>query len=101
MITNQALADLRKSRNGQEPINMQRRIVMGGALAALVISPRLITADDGEDKKAPNDPFILLLTGIYQPVAAGQGPESNLGLTKVNLNDGTYSATQIYPVFGN
>jgi hypothetical protein len=33
-------------------------------------------------------------------VPVGKGPKSNLGLTKVNLNDGTYSMTQIYPVFG-
>ena len=102
MITNQALANQSKSGNGQEPISKQRRILMGGALAALLVSPRSIMADDGEDKdtEAPNDPFIVLLSGIYQPVAMGQGPESNLGLTKVNLSDGTYSTTQIYPVFG-
>jgi hypothetical protein len=102
MITNQVLANESKSGNGQEPINKQRRILMGGALAALLVSPLSIMADDGEDKdtEAPNDPFIVLLSGIYQPVLAGQGPESNLGLTKVNLNDGSYSTTQIHPVFG-
>jgi hypothetical protein len=102
MITNQVLANQGKSGNGKEPINKQRRILKGGALAALLVSPRSIMADDGEDKdtEAPNDPFIVLLSGIYQPVLAGQGPESNLGLTKVNLNDGSYSTTQIHPVFG-
>jgi len=30
-------------------------------------------------------------------VPAGQGPD--LGLTTVNLNDGTYAVTQIYPIF--
>jgi hypothetical protein len=44
----------------------------------------------------PNDPFILLLNGVYQPVVNGP----NLGLTGVNLNDGSYSMTRIYPVFG-
>jgi hypothetical protein len=44
---------------------------------------------------APNDPFILLLQGIYSPV---KGP--NLGLSSVNLSDGSYSTTKIYPVFG-
>jgi hypothetical protein len=70
MITNQALANQSKSGNGQEPINMQRRILMGGALAALLVSPRTIMADAGEDTEAPNDPFILLLHGLYQPVPA-------------------------------
>jgi hypothetical protein len=62
-------------------------------------TPRLAIADD-DKTEAPNDPFILLLQGIYQPVPAGKGPQSNLGLTTVNLNDGSYSITQIYPVYG-
>jgi hypothetical protein len=41
-----------------------------------------------------------MLHGIYQPVPAGSGPKSNLRLTTVNLNDGSCSTTQIYPVFG-
>jgi hypothetical protein len=48
----------------------------------------------------PGDPFIVLLKGIYQPVPAGQGPVNNLGLTTVNLSDGTYAKTLIYPVYG-
>jgi hypothetical protein len=48
----------------------------------------------------PNDPFILLLKGIYQPVPVGQGPRNNLGLTAVDLSDGSYQKTLIYPVFG-
>ena len=43
----------------------------------------------------PTDPFIILLKGIYQPVTSGP----DLGLS-VNLSDGTYSRTRIYPVFG-
>jgi hypothetical protein len=30
----------------------------------------------------------------------GDGPANNLGLTKVNLSDGSYSRTKIFPVFG-
>jgi hypothetical protein len=41
-----------------------------------------------------------MLHGIYQPVPAGSAPKSNLGLTTVNLNDGSYSTAQIYPAFG-
>jgi hypothetical protein len=48
----------------------------------------------------PNELFILLLKGLYQPVPAGQGPRDNLGLSKVKLSDGTYSKTKIYPIFG-
>jgi len=45
---------------------------------------------------APGDPFILLLKGVYQPVV--HGPD--LRLAGVNLSDGSYSRTKIYPVFG-
>jgi len=49
---------------------------------------------------APGDPFIVLLHGVYQPVPMGKGPAGNLGLTTVNLSDGSFSKTQIYPVYG-
>jgi hypothetical protein len=65
-------------------------------MAALLASPTRAVADDNDDS-TPGNPFILLLHGLYEPVPAGQGP--NLGLTSVNLNDGTYSKTKIYPVF--
>ena len=45
---------------------------------------------------APNDPFILVLKGVYHPVAHAP----NLGLSSVNLSDGSYSTSKIYPVFG-
>ena len=75
-----------------------RRTFLGGAMAALLASPaRAVADDDGNDDSTPGNPFILLLHGLYEPVPAGHGP--NLGLTSVNLNDGTYSKTKIYPVF--
>ena len=85
------------SRIRQEPIDDRRRALIGGAAAALLAPPRLLLPDDVD---VPTNPFILLLKGIYQPVPAGKGPESNLGLTTVNLNDGSYSTTLICPVFG-
>jgi hypothetical protein len=87
-----------------EPTNIQRRTLIGGALAALLSSSGLAMAQEGahserSEESMPNDPFILLLKGIYQPVPAGQG-QPNFGLTTVDLNDGSYSRTKIYPVFG-
>ena len=99
MITNEAAANSRKSGNGEEPINMGRRILMGGALAALVSSSERMRAAENEQTDVPNDPFILLLNGIYQPVPQGSG-QPNFGLTTVNLDDGSYSRTKIYPIFG-
>jgi hypothetical protein len=68
----------------------------GGALAVL-LSPWQVMAEEG---RRPNDPFIVLLKGLYRPVPMGHGPDDNLGLTKVNLSDGSYSTTKIYPIFG-
>jgi hypothetical protein len=78
---------------GLEPGTLARRTLIGGALAALFTSPRSVLA---EDTDTPNNPFILLLTGVYQPVVHGP----NLGLSSVNLSDGSYSTTKIYPIFG-
>jgi hypothetical protein len=98
MITNQALTNQSKSGNGQEPTNIQRRTLIGGALAALLASPVRLMAEENDGR--PNNPFILLLKGLYEPVPLGDGPANNLGLSAVNLSDGSYSTTRIYPVFG-
>lgn len=97
MIGNHLLINESKPRSGPEPFNKQRRTFIGGAIGALLASSKRVMADDESN---PNDPFILLLTGIYQPVLIGQGPANNLGLTTVNLSDGSYSRTTIYPIFG-
>ena len=96
MITNQVLINQSKSGSGQEPTNKQRRTFISGALAALLASPGRVMAE--EETEVLNNPFILLLKGVYQPVPKGHGP--NLGLSGVNLNDGTYSTTKIYAIFG-
>ena len=70
-----------------------RRTVIGGALVALLSLPGRVMA---QGKAVPNDLFVLLLKGLYHPVV--HGPD--LGLSVVDLNDGSYSTTKIYPVFG-
>ena len=97
MISNQVLTNGSKSGSGQEPTSIQRRTLMGGALAALLSSAGQVMA---QGNHMPNDPFILLLKGVYQPVPpVVPGPNGpNLGLTTVDLYDGSYSRTQIYPV---
>jgi hypothetical protein len=81
----------------QEPVNLKRRTLIGGAMAALLASQGRAIA---EDTDAPSNPFIVLLKGLYQQVPVGQGPKSNLGLTTVNLSSGAFSKTQIFAVFG-
>lgn len=74
-----------------------RRKAIGAALvgASPLLFPGRVQADG---KSKPHDLFVLLLKGRYKPVAHGHGP--NLGLSKVDLNDGSYSATKIYSVLG-
>ena len=100
MITNQAFINQSQPDSGRESTNMQRRTLISGAfgaaLAGLLSSPGRVMA---KGNAAPNDPFILLLKGVYQPVPEGQGPVGNLGLTTVDLSDGSYTVTKIYPIF--
>ena len=98
MITNQALTHQSKSGNRLEPANMQRRTLIGGALAALLSSSVRVKAEENDEH--PNNFFILLLKGVYQPVPVGDGPANNLGLSAVSLSDGSYAKNLIYPVFG-
>jgi len=49
-----------------------------------------------QEAAKPEDSFVLLLKGLYQPVVTGP----NLGLSSVNLSDGSYTKTAIYPVNG-
>ena len=93
VITNQALINQSKPGSGNEPTNMQRRTLIGGALVALLSSPGRVMA---QEKAVPNDSFVVLLKGVYEPVVDGP----NLGLSEVNLGDGSYSITKIYPVSG-
>lgn len=77
-----------------------RRSFVGGAIAggvAMLSASERVLADD---EHSPNDPFIVLLQGIYQPVPVGSGPTGNLGLTTVDLSDGSFMETRIYAVWG-
>jgi len=98
MLTNQAFIHQNESAN-KKNTHIQRRTFIGGAAAALLLSSGRVTA--GQEREGQlGDPLILLLHGLYQPVPVGQGPANNLGLSTVNLSDGSYSKTRIYPVFG-
>jgi hypothetical protein len=94
MKIQQALTNQMKCLSRQGSINQKRRAFLGGAMGALLAS-RSVRADS--DRDIAGNPFILLLNGLYQPVPVGHSP--NLGLSSVNLSDGTYSKTKIYPVF--
>ena len=93
-------ADAAGPANGERPTIatqplISRRAVIGGGLAGLgglLLSPSQLLAKGA----VPGDSFVVLLKGLYRPVVRGP----NLGLSTVNLNDGSYSTTLIYPVRG-
>ena len=69
--------------------------MLGGGLAGLgglLLFPTQLMAKHA----ASPDPFVVLLKGLYEPVVHAP----NLGLSTVDLNDGSYSTTSIYPVEG-
>jgi hypothetical protein len=74
---------------------ISRRAAIGGGLAGLgglLLFPGLSLAHAA----VPSDPFVILLKGLYQPVSRGP----HLGLSTVDLNDGSYMTVPIYPVSG-
>ena len=76
-------------------IRIQTRVasfVIGGALVALLSSPGRLLAQG----KAPKDPFVLLLNGAYR--ARGKRARPRFFQGRVDLNDGSFSMTQIFPV---
>ena len=72
-----------------------RRTAIGAALVAA--SPLLLPGRvRAQGTAALDDNFVVLLKGLYQPVVRGP----NFGLSAVDLSDGSYSTTKIYPVSG-
>ena len=86
-------ADRERVTIASRPIS--RRAAIGGGLAGLgglLLFPSQLLAKAA----VPDDSFVVLLKGLYQPVVDGP----NLGLSMVDLNDGSYSTTSIYHVRG-
>ena len=74
---------------------ISRRAVIGGGVAGLgglLLFPSQLLAR----RAVPSDSFVVLLKGLYKPVV--HAPD--FGLSMVDLNDGSYSTTLIYPVRG-
>ena len=74
---------------------INRRTAIGAALVAAspLLFPGRVRA---QGTAAHADTFVVLLKGLYQPVVHGP----NFGLSAVDLSDGSYSTTKIYPVSG-
>lgn len=75
-----------------------RRALIGGALAGaagVVVLPHQVSAEERDDREGEHA-FAVLLKGIYKPAA--QAPD--LGLSGIDLNDGSYSTVPIFPANG-
>jgi len=75
-------------------LSLRKSLTRGAWIAVALV---IVLASSGPvmaEKPAPNDPIVLLLKGVYQPVVNGP----NLGLPGVNLNDGTWFTTEIHTV---
>jgi hypothetical protein len=75
-----------------------RRAVIGGAVAGaagLLVVPQRVSAE-GKRSREVEDAFAVLLKGIYKPAA--QAPD--LGLSGIDLNDGSYSTVPIFAANG-
>jgi hypothetical protein len=93
-LTSRSSEPIELPMTASQPV-ISRRAAIGGGLAGLgglLFFPGQLLAKAA----VPSDSFVVLLKGLYQPVVRGP----NLGLSTVDLNDGTYSTTQIYPVNG-
>ena len=89
-------AQVREDSQTNRKTVISRRAAIGGAIGGgliTLLAPQLSMADEGRGKRAS---LVLLLRGLYQPVVDG----SDLGLSTVDLSDGSYSTTKIYPVSG-
>lgn len=74
---------------------ISRRAALGGGLAGLgglLLFPGQLLARAA----VPSESFVVLLKGRYQPVVR----RPDLGLSTVDLGDGSYSTVAIYPVSG-
>jgi hypothetical protein len=80
-----------------QPLITRRRAIGGGLAGLAGLGGLLLFPGQALAKGAPSrESFVVLLKGRYEPVV--RGPD--LGLSSVNLDDGSYSTVAIYPVDG-
>ena len=70
-----------------------------GVMVSLLSGPVQAAESSRHDRDGQlGNTFSILLSGPYKPVARGHGPD--LGLTTVDLSDGSFSTTKIFAVSG-
>ena len=94
-LFNQSLECLRLSKTK----SLLFAFVLVGTLVTLFTVPVQAAGPSTHDRGGQlGDTFSILLSGPYKPVAQGHGPD--LGLTTVDLSDGSFSTTKIFAVSG-
>ncbi len=94
-LFNQSIARLRLTRTK----SLILASLLVGGLVALPSAPLQAAGPAPLNLGGENqDTFSILLAGPYKPVAQGDGPPGNLGLTTVDLSDGSYSKTKIFRI---
>jgi hypothetical protein len=91
-LLNQSIARLRPTKT--------KSLILASLLVGMLVT--LLSTPLQAAEPSPLNPggktFSLLLEGTYKPVGTHQG---NIGLTTVDLDDGSYSKTNIYRVTGH
>jgi hypothetical protein len=81
-------------------LTQTKSLILASLLVGMLVT--LLSAPLQAAEPSPLNPdgktFSLLLEGTYKPVGTHQG---NIGLTTVDLDDGSYSKTNIYRVTGH
>jgi hypothetical protein len=91
---------------GRLRLTKTKSLILGSLLVgALVTLPSVPLQAAGPSPQAPSgkpaNTFSILLSGKYKPVPNKPVVDCpNLGLLQVNLCDGSYSRTKIYPISG-
>ena len=87
---------------GRQRLTKTKGLILASLLVAalftLLSAPVQASEPSMQDRGRIPDTFSILLSGPYKPVAQGQGPD--LGLTTVDLSDGSFSTTRIFRVSG-
>ncbi len=94
-LFNQSIGRLRPTKIKSLPLAS----LLVGVLVTLFSAPVQAARPSLLDRGGPPaDTFSILLEGPYKQVAKGHGPD--LGLTTVDLSDGSFSTTKIFAVSG-
>lgn len=75
---------------------LRTRILASLVIAVLITTLSAPLQAGASDRKRIPDTFSILLSGKYRPVVHGP----NLGLSQVDLSDGSFSTTKIFRVSG-